>query len=237
MDILDKVNSKVFLIGYVFEDTFEYNKDKLLKILGITEKDIVCPNKFSCDVVETNARYIICRSHSDCFSPKDIIRYSKYIEGAYFVLWGACNLQEQWSNLKTDIIESWKHHQLPILQEGKEWTLVDHTKKFDDLIQDHKNTWNKWMYMFCDVLADSYTLDMYDEMRESYGADVRAKCRFCKSNPPKSRDSYTTTHGTCSKCWSYVCGRHLCNSKYNPCYVCPNCWKDSDYDEWSDSDN
>lgn len=127
---------------------------------------------------------------------------------------------------KLACLEKWRKFEKACLgRPGESWILLPSMSFFTLRSKEDKIKWAKILHLYWNEFTPDYwTEEDHLKEKQEYGADVRNKCVFCKTDPP-SIDNYTKTHGNCSDCGIYACGNHLSevSRRIGSGYRCPKC--------------
>lgn len=225
---------KFILVGTVFDDYVPQQKLKEM----VVEHRVYSIGLFASDVdpEKLNTPYITVRSFGDFIcalrkyptcecrsvSMRDKVPIETIANNRKIVLAESCDIDNALTKYKDIILEAWKCYRMPQFHLiNGEYVYRGNTNRYISLI--NKKEWAYSIYMFFKVLCDEYTIKDYREKQESYGKDVRDRCAFCKTDPPKSVSDYTETRGNCSRCNIFVCGNHLYRKSRSRSYYCPRC--------------
>lgn len=204
------------LIGTIFDD---FRAQLKLKEMVGTDR-VYSIGLFALDVVpeKLSTPYITVR----CFSHFiDALRkYPTIANNRMIVYAQSYEVDSSLKKYSDIIIDTWKEYMIPQFQliDGQ-YVYRGRTSRYSSLID--KKEWAYSIYMFFKVLCDGYTEADYRTKQESYGKDVRDRCTFCKTDPPKSFNEYTETCGNCYRCNTFACGNHLYSKSRS--YYCPRC--------------
>ncbi len=207
---------KFILIGTVFDDYVP--QQKLKEMVG--KHRVYSIGLFALDVdpEKLNAPYITVRSFGDFTCA--LKKYPSIVNNRKIILAESCDVDNALKKYKDIILEAWKSYKMPQFHLiNGEYVYRGNTNRYISLI--NKKEWAYSIYMFFKVLCDEYTERDYREKQESYGKDIRDRCAFCKTDPPKNVSDYTETCGRCSRCNTFVCGNHLYRKSRS--YYCPRC--------------
>lgn len=205
------------LIGTVFDDFLP--QLKLKEMVGADR--VYSIGLFALNVVpeKLSAPYITVRNFGDLLDA--LKKYPNIADDHMIVYAESYEVDSALKKYKDIIVDAWKEYTMPRFQliDGQ-YVYQDKTDRYVSLI--NKKDWAYSIYMWFKVLCDGYTEADYRAKQESYGRDVRDRCSFCKTDPPRAPNDYTETQGNCSRCNTFACGNHLYSKSRS--YYCPRCY-------------